>query len=336
MLRLVGRGRKLQRDLTREEAERVMTLMLTDNTVSDAQIGALLVNMRVKEETVEEIIGFITAARAAMTHLPTVKGLVDLGYPYNGKTKRLQTGIAAALVLAASGVPVLVHGADNIPTKAGVASLNLLEAMGYPSRLSPEGVSANLEATNFGVLDLAHVLPQWTALTEMRHHFGVRTLMNTVEKLLNPADADTHICGFYHGSYLVRMAQALPAPVSWIVQGDEGSIDLAIGKKTRVYRATGNEMVETLVNAADYGFGEAVSLDTPPDPQAHAELLLAALNGQRGHVYDQIALTAGALFWMVGRTDSIEDGIEEARAHLGDGSAQAILHQATKLHGELR
>ncbi|MEO1165379.1 MAG: anthranilate phosphoribosyltransferase [Chloroflexota bacterium] len=330
LLRVVGRGRKLQRDYTREEACEIMRLMLTDKAVSDAQIGGFLVTMRVKEETADEIIGFTQAVREVMQPFPKpdVKGLVDFALPYNGKTRNLQTGIGAFLVLAAAGVPVLVHGADHIPTKNGIAVLNLLRTIGYPADMPPEQVKQSIEQTNFGVLNVEHILPQWTALTPLRHHFGVRTLMNTVEKLINPADAPYHVSGFYHSSYLIRMATCLPAPNSWITQGDEGSIDIRVGKKTRVYKAVGEDMVEHMLDASDYGYPDEADLSMPVDPNAHADALRETLAGKAGAAYDQIALTSAVLLWMLDRVPDIHAGLSIAKQHLDSQQALAVLQAA--------
>ena len=309
-----------------------MRLML-GNQVSDAQIGGFLVTMRVKEETAEEITGFVQGVRDVMAEFPKpdVEGLVDIALPYNGKTRNLQTGVAATLVLAAAGVPVLLHGADNVPTKNGIAVLNLLRTLGYPADMPPEQVKQSIEESNFGVLNLEHILPQWTAITPIRHHFGVRTLMNTVEKLINPADAPYHICGFYHSSYLVRMADCLPAANSWITQGDEGSIDMRPGKKTRVYKAVDGEMIEHMINGVDYGYPDELDLSAPVDPNHHAEALRAALNGEAGAAFDQIALTTGTLLWMLDRAPDIAAGIEIAKEKLITKKALAVLQAANQI-----
>lgn len=330
ILRIVGRGRKLQRDLTLDEAAQAMRLLLSGE-VSEAQIGGFLVTMRVKEETADEIIGFTQAAHEAIKPLrvPQVEGLVDVALPYNGKSRTLQTGVAALLVLAAAGIPILAHGADNIPTKTGVGVLNLLRAMNYPVDVEPDTVIASLKRTNFGVLNIGSVLPQWTDLTPIRHHFGVRILMNTVEKMLNPANAARHISGFYHSSYLIRMARALPGhEMSWIVQGEEGSIDIRPGKKTRVYRAIGDEMVETTVDATDYGFSEVVPLDAPNDAEYHAQHLQAALAGETGPVFDQIVLTAATMLWMLEAVPDIPSGIDLANSLLKQGHALRVLEKS--------
>lgn len=328
LLQIIGRGKKLQRDLTTKEAYEAIRLMLGD-AISDAQIGGFLVTMRVKEETADEIKGFVDGARSMMQPFPkpNIAGLVDFGLPYNGKSRNLQTGVAATIVLAAAGVPVLLHGADNIPTKNGIAVLNVLRTLGYPADNPPEEVSRSIEQTNFGVLNLEHVLSAWTEITPLRHHFGVRTLMNSVEKLLNPADAKYHISGFYHSVYLNRMATCLPGEVSWIMQGDEGSIDIRVGKKTRIYKAVGEDMVETMIDAADYGFADEADLSAPIDPNVHADAIRAALQGEKGNVANQIALTAAVLLWMVERVPDIHTGLEIAREKLSNGQALAVLNR---------
>ena len=326
ILRIVGRGRKLQRDLTTEEATAAMHLML-DGGISDAQIGAFLVTMRVKEETVDEIIGFRDGARRLMQPLKINNNhLIDIALPYDGKAKSLQTGVAAAMMLAAAGHLVLLHGADNVPAKMGVGPLNLLRALGYPVDLPPEMVAHSIQTTGFGVLNIQHILPQWTALTPVRHHFGLRTLMNTVEKLLNPASASIHISGFYHSSYLNRMARALPGTMqNWIVQGEEGSIDIRPGKKTRVHRVEAEQMVETTLDAAEFGLSEHNALEMPNEPEAHAAVIQRALTGEPGPAFDQIALTAATLLWMVGAVPEVASGLTLARDLMASNQVMKII-----------
>jgi anthranilate phosphoribosyltransferase len=291
------------------------------------------VTMRVKEETADEILGFTQGARDVMQAFPkpNVEGLLDIGMPYNGKTRNLQTGPAIGLVLAAAGVPVLLHGADDVPTKNGIALLNLMRALGYPADLPPDELSRSIEQTNFGVLNIGHVLPEWTALTPMRHHFGIRTLMNSVEKLLNPTDAPNHISGFYHSVYLNRLGGSLPSPRSWVIQGDEGNIELRAGKKTRVYKADGEEMREFMIDASAYGFKEEADLSVPVDPHAHAELLLKALRGEAETAANQIILSAGTILWMLERSPDIATGIAVAREAVATGKALAVLETAKEL-----
>ena len=328
ILKIVGRGKKLQRDLTYDEAYEAMRLLLSSE-ISDTQIGGFLLTMRVKEETADEIHGFVDGARTLMKPMPQpdVEGLVDFGLPYNGKARTLQVGVIALMLVACAGVPVIVHGADNIPTKGGVAVLNFLRALGYPADQTPDEVSRSIEKTNFGVLNLEQVLPQWTALTPLRHHFGVRTLMNTAEKLLNPANAPRHINGFYHGVYLRRLASVLPGETTnWIVQGEEGSIDMRLGKKTRVYQAVGEEMVETVIDASDYGFHDPISMDYPNDAEYHAKTIRCMLDGENHPLIPQILLTAATILWMLEASPDISSALTVVQEKWDSGCLQAMLN----------
>jgi len=328
ILKIVGRGKKLQRDLTYEEAHQAMQLMLSDE-ISDTQIGGFLLTMRVKEETADEIHGFVDGARTLMKPMPQpdVDGLVDFGLPYNGKSRTLQSGVIALMLVACAGVPVIVHGADDIPTKSGVGVLNLMRALGYPADQTPDEVCRTIEKTNFGVLNLEQVLPQWTALTPLRHHFGVRTLMNTAEKLLNPANAPRHINGFYHGSYLRRLATTLPGTTAnWIVQGEEGSIDMRLGKKTRVYQAVGEEMVETMIDAGDYGFHDPVMLDYPNDAVYHAQTIRRMLEGEDHPLIPQILLTAATMLWMLDASPDIASALTIVQEKWDSGCLRSMLN----------
>lgn len=330
IIRAIGRGKKLQRDLTVEEAQLAMQLVLSGEA-SDAQVGSLLITMRVKEETVEEIIGFLAAVRDLMQPMPVinVENLVDIALPYDGKAKNLQTGVIATLIIAAAGVPVLLHGADDIPTKHGVGVLNLLREFGYPVDVAPADVARHVEQSNFGVLNLSHVLPGWTDITPIRHHFGLRTLMNTIEKFFNPANAPRHISGFYHGNYLARLAPVTPgADLNWIIQGEEGGIDLRPGKKTNIFKAVGGTMQQTVINAADYGFTEHFPLEAPNNPAHHAECLKRILHNEPDPARDQIILTAGTLLWMLEAVDDIPTGLETADNILQTGKIHNLLKPA--------
>jgi anthranilate phosphoribosyltransferase len=328
IVRIIGRGRKLQRHLTEEEATTAMRLMLS-GAASQAQLGAFLVTMRTKEETAEELMGFIRGARQAMIPFskPQVDGLLDIGIPYDGKAETLQTGAVAAMVVAAAGVPVVLHGADNIPTKYGVGVLNLLRALHYPVDDPPEIVSARVERTGFGVYNLARILPSWVELTPIRQQCGLRTLMNTVEKLFNPADAQHHISGFYHANYANRLAEVLPGSGHrWIIQGTEGSIDFRPGKKTRVYQAAGDHMVELTIDAIKYGFDTPI-VNASFDVGAQALMTQSILDGQPCAGADSVAFAAGMLLWMVRKVEDVSEGVTIARSLLASGRVKQMLAQ---------
>ena len=321
IIRIIGRGRKLQRDLTYDEAYQAMRLVLSGE-LSEAQIGAFMITMRVKEETLEEIQGFLAAVREKIRPMPqpNVDNLLDIALPYDGKAKYLQTDVPACLILADLGVPVILHGADDIPTKSGVGVLNLLRELGYPVDQSPDLVTSSIEQTNFGVLNLEHVLPEWTAITPIRHHFGLRTLMNTIEKLFHPLEAPNHLSGFYHGGYLQRLAPALPAAShNWIIQGEEGGIGVRPGKKSQLYQADGDQMIKTIIDATEYGFDEIIDIEAPNDVAYHAEQIHTILSGKPHPARDQVVLTSAVVLWLLNVVPDVSSGVDAVRQVLADG-----------------
>jgi len=324
----VGRGEKLKRDLTREEAREAMHLML-DGTATPAQIGAFLMTQRVKGETADEIEGFVEAARTFCRQIhPCVPHLLDLGVPYDGKARTPQLAPAIALIVAAAGQPIMLHGAPDVPTKQGVTPAHVLEALGIPAEQPPEAVAHQLETLGIGYLHAPCFAPAWHALTPIRQQFGLRTALNTVEKLLNPANASRCVVGFFHRNYLLRMRAAVHRlfPGSWLVQGIEGSIECRAGRTTRLYPA--DETAEPLVvEAPALGFATPNDTEVPAEPAVHAELTRSILTDRPSPSRDTALLTAGVLLYVSGRADRLADGIEQARAALADGKAFHLLQQ---------
>ncbi len=324
----VGRGEKLKRDLTREEAREAMRLIL-NGTATPAQIGAFLIAQRVKGETADEIEGFVEVAQTFCQRLrPRIPNLLDLGVPYDGKARTPQLTPAIALIVAAAGQPVVFHGAPDVPTKQGITPAHVLEALGIPAEQAPEAVVYQIESLGIGYLHAPRFAPAWHALTPIRQQFGLRTALNTVEKLLNPADASQCVAGFFHRNYLLRMRAAVHRllPGSWLVQGIEGSIECRAGRTTRLYPA--DETAEPLVvEAPALGFATSDDTEVPAEPAIHAKITQSILADRPSPSRDTALLTAGVLLHVSGRADRLADGIEQARAALADGKASRLLQQ---------
>src|SRR5258706_12339686 len=205
----VGRGAKLRRDLTFDEAVQAMRLIIRGEA-TQAQRGAFLIAQRVKGEAESEIRGFTHLMRTESIRriAPRVENLLDLGLPYDGKAKTAQLIPAVAVILAVCGVPVVLHGDEGIPAKKGVTAGAVLRTLGVPADLQPEKVSAMIEAVGFGYLSAVSFGPEGHALIPLRCEVGLGTALESVEKLFNPPAAPYHISGFFQGEYLARLPQA--------------------------------------------------------------------------------------------------------------------------------
>lgn len=325
-IKAVGRGEKLKRDLTRNEAEEAMHQILTAQA-TPAQVGAFLVAQRVKGEAADEVIGFTRAARAASRRIsPRVERLIDLGLPYDGKVKTLQLAPVTALVAAAAGQPVVLHGDKNIPTKCGVGPAHLLEALGVDIDQSPAAVECQIEEIGIGFLYAPRFAPAWHALTPIRHQFGLRTGLNTVEKFINPADAPIMVAGFFHMNYLQRMRAPLQelSTDGWIIQGPGGSIECPTGRATRVVPADTD--AETLViDSEALGFEGRGDIGAPKDPEVHAAAALQVLANQPSAARDTVILSAAVLLHIGERADSLREGVALAKDALTRGAAREKL-----------
>ena len=165
--------------------------------------------------------------------------------------------------------------------------------------------------------------PQYHALLPLRLQFGLRTLLNTVEKFFNPADAPYQVSGFFHANYIERIRGCMTGgKQSWMVQGEEGSIELAVGRKSPVFAAESAD--DIVLNPAEIGLGmERVRLETPKELAPHVALNWAVVNGEMdGDVRNQIVQSAGTIFHLLGRASSVVDGIEQAQTLLTNGSVK--------------
>jgi len=327
-VKAVGRGNKLRRDLTYAEAVEAMRLILRGQA-TPAQIGGFLIGQRVKGEAESEIKGFTQVARDEFIHhiSPQVEGLLDFGVPYDGKVKTAQLAPAIAIILAAAGVPTLLHGAEGVPTKQGITPGAVFAALGISSDLEPEAVERMIEKVGVGYLNAARFAPEWNALTPLRREFGLRTALNSVEKLFNPANAPYQISGFFHGEYLERLRFVQTGTrSSWMVQGEEGSIEMATGRATHIFAA--DEANDIVLDPASAGLPHRERIAVPPEVQAHLQLNAEAIAGKPGAATEQATLTAGTILSLLKVASDLNDGIARVRRILESGAAQQRLELA--------
>lgn len=324
-IKAVGRGEKLKRDLTLAESVAAMRL-IAKRGATDAQIGAFLIAQRVKGEAVDEILGFTQVLREEfMVQIqPQVEGLLDLAVPYDGKAKTAQLAPAVAVVLAEAGVPVVLHGADDVPTKSGVGPGPVLAALGVGTLLPPQKVQRMIETVGFGYLHASQFGPAYNALTPLRHQFGLRTVLNTVEKFLNPANAPYQVSGFFHANYIERIRTAQTGTkASWMVQGEEGSIEMAAGRRTQIYaRESAHDLV---LDPAEVGLPQRERIELPPDVGQHAALVTAVLQGTSSPAADQTAFTSGTIMYLLGAAANPAEGFQKAHHILQSGAAASRL-----------
>ncbi len=324
-IRAVGRGDKLKRDLTYDEAREAMRQLLTGGA-SAAQAGAFLMTQRVKGESADEVRAFTDTVREefATPLTPNVRDLIDLVTPYNGKTRTAQLAPALAVVLVAAGFPVLLHGGDDVPTKPGVTVKHVLAGLGQPVDLTPAEASRRLEQRGIAYIDVANFAPQYDKLTPLRREFGLRTVLNTVEKFLNPANAPYQFSGFFHANYVERIrATQTGRMTSYIIQGEEGSVEMAAGRRTRIFNT--DKQNDLTLDPSAVGLPERQRIEVGATVKEHVAINRAVLSGERGAAADQVAFSAGTILYLLGLESDVACGFAWVRRLLASGAAAQIL-----------
>jgi anthranilate phosphoribosyltransferase len=220
----LGRGPGRSRALTRAEAADAMAMLLA-GTPDPMQVGAFLMLLRYRGEDPQEIAGLVEAAHAACA-LPGTR--VDLDWPSYGagRTRGAPWFLLAALALAASGVRVLMHGSNEF--SGGMTVPQALERLGLAQAASGDAAGEMLERQNFAYLPLASLCPPMADLLGLRRLFGLRSPVNTVARLLDPAGASAGVDGVFHPPYIethLATAELLGRPRLLVLKGGGGEAE---------------------------------------------------------------------------------------------------------------
>jgi len=325
---VVGSGPKSADDMTREQAREAMARVLAGDP-APTTLGAFWLANRWKRNTPVELAAFtdVMRERSALTAEPDCDP-VDCGANYDGKQRSALLGVAAGLVSAAAGVPVVTHSGDRVPSQEAIAYKHVLDELGVRTDLDPEESAAMVDETGFGFYYQPRFNPGVDALYDRRAEMGVRTYLNTIETLANPANADVHLGSFFHLSFAQRVvdtfgemdSQSLDRVIMF--QGLEGYDDIRPGR-TVVAEFDGTfEDYEIRTSEFDMDFDRddlAVS-DVAADS---ARITEEVLTGEREDAFaDAVVLNAAVRLYAGDRTDSIEDGIGLARSAIAEGGAQ--------------
>jgi len=246
-VRIIGRGKRARRDFTRDEAAASMTAIL-GGQATDAQIGAWLMLLRVKEESPEELAGFVDACRAHVaTHVGALPD-VDLDWPsYAGKKKHAPWFLLAALRLSQTGVRVLMHGGP-AHTPGRLYTDQALEALGVPLARTVDAMHQQLATRQFCYVGLDVLCPPLATLLTLRFELGLRSPINTLARCLNPAQAPLSLQSVFHPAY-IRLQQGAATLLNekdlLIFKGEGGEVEIRPDAETRLYGLAGGEAFES-------------------------------------------------------------------------------------------
>jgi anthranilate phosphoribosyltransferase len=335
--------------LGRAEAREVMSEVLAGKC-TDAQIAGLLMALRMKGETVEEIVGFAEAIRAAAAPLPIeqsrtegsaagalavsgtgrdalegspAKSLVDTSGTGGDASGTFNISTATALVTAGAGVRVAKHGNRSISSKCG--SADVVEALGVNIQLSPERAAQCLREVGICFLYAPNLHPAMKQVQAVRRELRMRTMFNLLGPLTNPARASGQVVGVYSLDLVEKLAEALSMlglRRALVVHGLDGLDEITITGPTRIAEAHEGTVRSYEVEPEEFGMARAGLQEIAGgDATENAAIIRAILSGEKSPRRDVVLLNAAAALVAAGRADHIAGAIPLAAASIDSGAA---------------
>ncbi|MEM1271804.1 MAG: anthranilate phosphoribosyltransferase [Bacteroidota bacterium] len=319
--------------LSSSEAEAAMTHML-NGEAEPVEIAGLLMGLRTRGETLDELTGFTRVMRAHAVHVDAPEGAIDLCGTGGDGTGTFNISTTAAFVAAGAGVPVAKHGNRSVSSRCG--SADVLEALGVNAGLRKDGVERCLREAGIAFLFAPYFHPALKHVMPVRRTLKARTFFNILGPLCNPASVSRQLVGAFSQEVAEQMAHILlrlGAERVATVWSQDHLDELSISAPSHVYLAkAGDEAPRPMtVTPEQFGFERAsASTLAGGDAQDNAAILRAILSGEPGPKRDVTLLNAGFALYTSGQFDSIEAAIDAARTSIDTGAAQEKLDALIK------
>jgi anthranilate phosphoribosyltransferase len=314
-------------DLTTAEAAAAMREIMAGRA-SPALIAGFLVALAMKGERPEEIVGLAGAMRdEAMAFDTAGADVFDTCGTGGDRAGTFNISSAAALVLAACGVPVAKHGNRSVSSRCG--SADVLEALGVAVTAPPVVAERCLAAAGIAFLFAPTFHPSMRHAGPTRRELELRTAFNLLGPLTNPARPRRQLVGVPRPELtelLARSLQLLGSERAWVVHGADGLDEISLTGHTKVSECRNGTVQTFYVHPADFGLKKVpVSAVAGGDAQENAVMVRQVLDGAAGPLRDVVVLNAGAALFVAGRAASVRQGIADASAAIDSGLARACL-----------
>ena len=313
--------------------EEMLSLMrqIMSGEMSPVLIAAIITGLRVKKETVGEITAAAQVMREFATKVEVTdhQHLVDTCGTGGDAAHTFNISTAAAFVAAAAGARVAKHGGRSVSSKLG--SADVLEALGVNLNQTPQQVAQDISKIGVGFMFAPNFHSAMKHAAPVRRELGVRTLFNILGPLTNPAGAQNQVLGVFHPDLvgiLTRVLQGLGSHHVMVVHGKDGLDEITITGETRVGELKHGEVSEYTIRPEDFGMRtSAIETIQVQDSNQSRGMLLSVLDNQPGPALDIVLLNAGAAIYVAGVAESLQQGVNKARAVVESGAAKAKLQQ---------
>jgi len=312
------------------------SIMRGDATPS--QIGAILMGLRIKGETIDEITGFAKSMREHSLHIkPTNPNLVDTCGTGGDLSHTFNISTVSALVAAGAGVSIAKHGNRSVSSKSG--SADLLESLGVKIDIDPKKVEKCINEIGIGFMFAPSFHPAMKFAGVTRREIGVRTIFNILGPLTNPAGAGLQILGVYSEALCEKMAEVLKklgTRHALIVHGMDGMDELSISSETKISKLKEGNIKNYSIKPEDFGLvrapKESIKVQNIEESRVVSVEILE--KHEDGPKMDVILLNAAAAIYISGLAKDIKEGIIKAKESIRSNSALNKLKQLVKLSNE--
>ncbi len=314
------------RPLSEEEIFDALDRM-TAGEATPTQMGAFLMGLRVRGETVEELTGAARLLRARMVPVAAPEGAVDIVGTGGDGHKTYNVSTCAAFVAAGAGLTVAKHGNRSVSSLSGAS--DVLVALGVKIDLDPARIAAVMQETGVAFLWAPMHHPAMKAWAPIRAELGLRTLFNLMGPVCNPAGVTRQVVGVFAAEWVEPVAHVLRrlgATHAWVVHGRDGLDEVSTTGPTLVAELKDGAVTTFEVTPEQAGVPRAALADLMGgDAAANAAALRAVLAGARGAYRDIVLLNAGAALVVGGKATTLADGVRLAAGAIDDGRARAAL-----------
>jgi anthranilate phosphoribosyltransferase len=298
-------------------------------------VAGILVGLRVKVESVQEIAAAATVMREFATPVPVARRehLVDTCGTGGDQSHTFNISTTAAFVAAAAGARVAKHGGRSVSSKSG--SADVLEHLGVSLNLSAAQVGQCIDRIGLGFMFAPNHHSAMRNLAPIRKELGVRTVFNILGPLTNPAQADNQVMGVFHPDLVgiqSRVLKELGSRHVMVVHGRDGLDEITLSGPTLVAELRDGHIREYEIDPADFGLPRCdLSALRADSAGASAALLRDVLAGRPGPARDIVLINAGAAIYTAGVAETLRDGIKAAAAAIDSGAAGSKLDELVQL-----
>ncbi|HXX57939.1 MAG TPA: anthranilate phosphoribosyltransferase [Thermodesulfovibrionales bacterium] len=323
-------------DLSETEMAECMAEIM-EGKATEAQTGSFLTALRIKGETVSEITGAARIMREKVSAVRAPEGVLDTCGTGGDMSQTFNISTAAALVVAAAGVPVAKHGNRSVSSRSG--SADVLEALGVKIDLPPEKVEKSLFETGFGFLFAPLFHPAMKYAVGPRREIGIRSIFNILGPLTNPAGAKRQVLGVFADKLTDLLAMVLGnlgVVDTMVVHGEDGLDEITISDGTKVSRYREGRIETFFFVPEDFGLQRA-GLETllGGAKEENARILFSLLKGETGPKRNVVLMNSAAALMVAGRAESPKDAMLIAGDAIDSGRALKKLKEIVRLSNSI-